>query len=288
MGLPIACIDIGASKTRAALFHSGKLSNEVSFNTPSTLRAALLAAKSSLGISKLLSVNVAVAGFVFGGKISSLPNKPKWRNIGVARLASEIFSCPALFENDVKCAALAEAKYGGAKGKNLAVLVYPGSGIGGALISDGKVIRGAKNACGEFGHMKIDFSANARKCGCGARGCFEAYSGGRGIEKAYFAKYGMKKSAKEIFTSKSNSDIAFAKNASYLFGLGLANISNALNPDAIILGGSLSNAYFGKYRRETLLSFKKNSILPSRGAKIILSRLPNPPLLGAALLVLSQ
>lgn len=227
---------------------------------------------------------IAIAGAVENGKIISLPNIKNGNARGFAKRLRKLLRSKVFIENDVKCAALAESEFGKARGASLALLVWPGSGIGGAIISNGKIIRGAHNSAGEFGHVKIDFSKNARKCGCGARGCFEAYCGGRGIENAYFEKFKKRKSAKEIFSSSKSSDVKFAKSAAHLFGFSLASLANAFNPDIIIVGGSLSNAYLGRYKKAVLSSFKQNAKPPAGKGKIVKSALPNAVLLGAGLL----
>ena len=196
------------------------------------------------------------------------------------------FHAPSFVENDVKCAALAEMKYGLARGegKKPTLLVWPGSGIGGATIVKGRLHPGSSAFSSEFGHMKIAYGKNARKCGCGKKGCFEAYCGGKGIEKAYFAAFGKRKSAKEIFSSASSADNSYAKDAAHLFGLGLAKIANKLKPSLFVVGGSLSKAYLGKCRQAVLASFAARASPEARKARMLKSRLAHAVLLGANLI----
>lgn len=290
------CIDIGASKTAIAANSSGaNLAQLTVFKTPKTPEAAILeCARRVLSFSgKFSSVGIGICGSVDGGIIQIAPNMGAGEKFGAQDFARKVFKCRVCVENDVKCAALAEIKYGlantgGKRGaqkskNNLALLVWSGSGIGGAIVQNGKLLRGANNSAGEFGHMKIAFGKDARKCGCGSSGCFEAYCGGFGAEKAYFAKFGQRKSAKEIFVSNLPADIKFAKEAAHLFGIGLASVANALNPGLIILGGSLSKSYLGKYRQTVLSSFKSNAKPPAQNAKLVKSRLGHAVLLGASL-----
>lgn len=84
-------------------------------------------------------------------------------------------------DNDVNVIALGEAKYGAGKGANTSVTVALGTGIGGGIYVDGNLISGFTGAGGEIGHMKIE--KDGKLCGCGGRGCFEAYASATGIER---------------------------------------------------------------------------------------------------------
>lgn len=278
------CIDIGATKTATGIFSNGKITGALQFPTPNGIeKAILLCAKKSRGMD-YPRVCIALAGSVENGIVLRMPNLSSPPHFNAKKFSEKLFHTQVFIENDVKCAALAEMKYGAAKNKTNTILAWPGSGIGGAILTDGKLLRGAHNCAGEFGHMKIEFGKGARKCGCGKRGCFETYCGGRGVEKAYFAATGKRKSAKEIFSSANNADIAFANDAAHLFGVGLAKIANKLKPELIIVGGSLSNAYLGRYKKIALASFKSNTKPPADSAKIMKSHLENAVLLGAALI----
>ncbi len=281
----VLAIDVGATKTASAIWDGKNLSGMRTYKTPQKAKQLPpFLNRIFASYPRASSIGIGIPGFVQNGIVSGLPNLGFSGPLPLAKILAKASGANVFVENDVKCAALAEIKYGLAKGKSSAILAWPGSGIGGALIIDGRIISGASHSAGEFGHMKINSGINARKCGCGARGCFEAYAGGRGIEKAYAAKFKIKKSAKEIFTSNNKKDSTFAKDAAYLFGVGLASLANALNPEIIIVGGSLSHAYLGKYKKTVLSSFAENAIPPAVRTKIVKSRLSNAALLGAGMM----
>ena len=117
-----------------------------------------------------------------------------------------------------------------------------GTGCGGGIVHQGKVIRGLQSIAGEFGHITIDPAGPA--CYCGKRGCVETYISGGGLENRYVDFTGQRKSLKEIINEyKQGEEKArefigiFFKN----FGIALSNLINILDPDAVVIGGGVSN-----------------------------------------------
>ena len=115
-----------------------------------------------------------------GGFVKNLPNIPGWVNIPLAKIIEEEFNIPTRLDNDVRCAALGELNFGAGKGCENLICITVGTGIGSGIVLNGKLVRGASNAAGEIGHIKMSLN-DGPLCGCGDYGCFEAYASGPSI-----------------------------------------------------------------------------------------------------------
>ena len=174
--------------------------------------------------------------------------------------------------NDVQCFTIAESILGAGKNYNIVIGITIGTGLGGGICINKKYFKGSQNFAGEFGHTIINTGFN-KQCKCGNCGCLEQFVSGKAIEKYYQKISGEKKSAEEIGgLSRKNDKKALEtihKTAQYL-GIGLANLSHILNPDAIIIGGSISKieALFNpaiKSMHLHLISDKiKTNVIPSQ------------------------
>ncbi|MCV0373200.1 MAG: ROK family protein [Nitrosarchaeum sp.] len=146
-------------------------------------------------------------------------------------------------ENDANCFAQAEATLGAARGYGLVFGVIMGTGVGGGIVIDGKLHQGRTNIAGEWGHHTLHRNGNT--CYCGKNGCVETYISGPALEKRWFELTGMPQSIPEIICSNETDNFEqwkdeFLEN----FGFGMANVVDILDPDAIVLGGGLSNINF--------------------------------------------
>jgi glucokinase len=127
------------------------------------------------------------------------------------------------------------------------VLLTLGTGIGGGIILNGKLVTGSRGAGAELGHIKVETAG--RLCGCGTRGCLEAYASMRGIQKSY----GGRLEVREIFEkrdARARKAIALAAKS---LGVAIASIVNALEPERVILAGGISQAgpaYLKRIREE--------------------------------------
>lgn len=104
------------------------------------------------------------------------PNMPGWDRVPIRDWLSESLGCPVSLENDANAAALAESQFGAGRGHAHVVYMTMSTGVGGGLILDGRVERGASGGAGEVGHVPVEWPGEI--CGCGMRGCLEAYVGG--------------------------------------------------------------------------------------------------------------
>ncbi len=236
--------------------------------------------------SNFEKIGIGIAGQIDykNDKIIHTPNINGFDNLNLKKKIKEMIGEDVEIENDVKCFALAENVFGRVKNYHNIVYLAIGTGIGGAIEFDNKLYRGENNIAGEFGHMII--VENGKKCSCGNRGCLEQYVSGRAIEKLYFEFYGKRKKAKEIAIDSAKGikkDKKVIKQTSHYFAIGLVNIINTINPEVILVGGSVA-------RQDEILQLAKKEVLkrvliPGRKTKILKSRLGNEAtLVGAALL----
>jgi len=146
-------------------------------------------------------------------------------------------------ENDANCFALAEARLGAAKKHDTVFGVIMGTGVGGGLVIDGKIHTGRTNIAGEWGHHCI--KPNGNDCYCGRKGCVETYISGPALEKKWNELTNQNISVTDIVKNSQEDAYKTWKNE-FLenFGLSLANVIDILDPDAIVLGGGLSNIPF--------------------------------------------
>jgi glucokinase len=120
------------------------------------------------------------------GLLIAPPNNPTWHNAPITALVSEELGRPLFLNNDANAAALAELYFGGHKGKNNLVYLTFSTGMGGGIIVNGELVQGVTDMGGEVGHMVLD--PNGPACGCGQRGCWEVYVGGRMVAERLKAR----------------------------------------------------------------------------------------------------
>ncbi len=191
------------------------------------------------------------------GLVLETPNLG-WRNFPLRDLVSQATGLPATLDNDANCATYGEWWQGAGKDARILVGLTLGTGIGGGLVLDGEIHHGASDAAGEFGHMTIDTAG--RKCNCGNYGCLEAYASGPNI--AARAREGLEAGVDSILMDLVEGRVnemtaatvyeavvlgdAFAdevmKETAKVLGVGIANLVNALNPDAVVIAGGVTRA----------------------------------------------
>jgi predicted NBD/HSP70 family sugar kinase len=190
---------------------------------------------------RVRAVAVSVPGIAEGETLVEAPSLG-WRDLDLASLLipRELHAVPFLLGNDANLAALGESRRGAAAKIDSSLHIYMHSGIGGALISDGALLSGARGIAGEFGHLP--FGSRTRRCRCGALGCWNT-----SLDGAAFAReLGCAESADEITLIASTLAAAAerpgrertaAKRVGRTLGRGIAGLVNALDPEVVILGG---------------------------------------------------
>ncbi|GAA6324280.1 ROK family protein [Fusobacterium ulcerans] len=218
-----------------------------------------LAKEANINIKNVKGIGMGIPGPVEDQSIVAFfANFPWGTNVNVKEKLEKITGIETKLDNDANIIALGEAKYGAAKGSKSSVTVALGTGIGGGIYVNGMLVSGFKGAGGEIGHMKI--VKDGRVCGCGQKGCFEAYASATGLIREAVSRLTVNKQnllytmiegnvagleAKDIFDAAKEGD-AFSLDlvdyeAEYL-AMGIANILNIINPETIVLGGGVALA----------------------------------------------
>jgi len=153
-----------------------------------------------------------------------------------------LIGCPVQLRNDADCFTLAECRFGAGRGYGLVFGVIMGTGCGGGICIDGAVREGPHRIAGEWGHLSMD--RDGAECYCGKRGCVETLISGSGVEAAFFRDYGQRLSMDEIVRqARAGEPRCRSTFDRFLddFGRCLGGVISILDPDAIVLGGGLSN-----------------------------------------------
>jgi glucokinase len=161
----------------------------------------------------------------------------------LAALVAARAGLPVYVDNDVNALALGEWMFGAGRGARSLVLLAIGTGVGGGVILDGRIMRGAGGFGGELGHVPIDF--DGRPCICGGRGCLKAYVSGTDIAEEGSRRLGRRVSASEIFRLAQAGDAiatGLVGEVCAALGAGLAIIVNGLNPERLLIGGGVAES----------------------------------------------
>jgi glucokinase len=221
------------------------------------LAAGLLGVEEVLTRSgwEVLGASLGVPGVISRrrGVVESSPNLPGWKKIHLLRRLRRRVSLPLLLENDANAAVYGEYWAGSGKGKSTIVLLTLGTGVGGGIIIDGRLLRGADGMAGEIGHLTVE--REGEPCPCGNRGCLERYASARGISGRYLGLLGG--GAPEM-PAEGSGEAAWVhslalqgdlmalrtfREAGVYLGIAMAAIVNIINPEAIIIGGGVLPAW---------------------------------------------
>jgi glucokinase len=253
-------IDIGGTKVKLApVFGECELGKECGFPVPKGAGPEKLAAAISqhailLGARSDVSFTAAGAGcpghVADDRRILIYAPNLGWKNAAFADMLEKELSIPVLLENDVNAAALGEQLYGSGRGARNVICIFAGTGVGGGIVVNGEVLRGAAGNAAEVGHTL--FRPGGRKCNCGREGCVEAYAGGAHIPK-YYEELGGKPdlSATEIWEiARKGGKAAIQVRTDALQALVtlLVNLQTLFDADRIVLGGGVIEHVPGLYR----------------------------------------
>jgi glucokinase len=232
-----------------------------------TIRQAVAAA--GLKSADLAAIGVATPGLLDlpAGIILEATNLPSWRNVSVRQHIRDVFGVPTAFQNDANAAALGEFWAGAGRGLHSLVLFTLGTGIGGGIIWDGRIIEGRHSHGAEVGHHKIEMS-NPRLCGCGRTGCLEAYAGANAVvartrealasSNATSILRGREQeelTARDVFAAAAQGDELadrIVEETAFYLAVGAMNLMHIINPDMIVFGGGMmaaGNEFLERIRR---------------------------------------
>jgi glucokinase len=257
--VPVAVgIDLGGSKIAGLrMDHDGQvLAREEAITPPDAegILEALLRICGSLASEDARSVGVGAAGMVEFevGALRFSPNLPL-RDVPIRSLIEERSGLRCVVDNDANAAGWAEYRFGAARGHRHVLLVTVGTGIGGAIVMDGQVYRGAHGFASEIGHIIVE--PNGPQCGCGNRGCLEQVASGQALDRLAAAEAArdpngaIARIAEGPAKGRHASEAARAGDqaARYILeevgrrlGEGIAGLVNVLDPDVVVVGGGVA------------------------------------------------
>ncbi len=252
-------VDLGGTKIEAiALGPDGEIRVRERVATPKGDYAATIAAVAALvgrvaaaaGAGALTPVGVAIPGAI-SPATGLVKNANSTCLIGHAFDSdlAEALARPVRMANDANCFALSEAADGAGRGASCVFGVILGTGVGGGLVVDGRLVDGANKIAGEWGHNPLPWadaaeSATASPCYCGKRGCIETFLSGPALSRDHRSRTGQDLEADEIATRAEAGDgeaVATLERYERRLAKALAGLINVIDPAVIVLGGGLSN-----------------------------------------------
>ncbi|MDB5506903.1 MAG: hypothetical protein JWR75_1541 [Devosia sp.] len=248
-----------------------------------------------LSSESLIGVGIAAAGPVDprSGRMLRASGIPTWAGIEIPKLFEPVFRRPIFVDNESNCSALAEMMWGDAVGREDFVLFTLDIGVGGAIVSGGRLVRGVAGAGAEFGHIGID--PNGPLCRCGNRGCLELYASFETPLVHASRRFGRSMTVDEVIRLALAGDSGcrrLIEDTADVAGRGLGIIGSTINPPLVLISGVLARAgelmlkpLRASFDRHTLV--KRDDVPAESRTEIRISRfLENGPCLGAVGLVL--
>ncbi len=261
-------VDVGGTKVLGGVVdEAGVVLKTARRDTPreggSFLNQAIAAvAKELLQDYSAESIGVSAAGFVSSDRKTMLatPNIAGWNGVQLDQELTILIGLPVVLENDANAAAWGEAKFGAGRGRENILMLTVGTGIGGGIVANGALYRGAFGIAAEIGHIRV--VPDGLLCGCGARGCFEQYGSGSALmrftREAVLAQPDKSKrllargdGTVDGITGSAITDAArdgdqlalsaFATTGDWL-GAGIASLSVVLDPECVVIGGGVIDA----------------------------------------------
>jgi len=267
-----AGIDLGGTKIQVVVLdESNEVKGQCRVPTPrdkgpqgviDTMVDAVKFAISDAAIPNAQLVGVGVGGpgqiDPVAGTLSGAPNLPDWLgSVQVVEPMRQSLGAPVVLANDVQVAVIAEDQLGAGRDYSSVLGVFCGTGVGGGIIINGKLWKG-RGAAGEIGHIVVE--PNGAMCGCGRRGCMEAYAGRASMERkarkmvddgAKTSLFKIMKEKEKANLSSSVWDKALRQNdkvaeqlmdrAVWALGIGVASAINLLDPECVVIGGGLGS-----------------------------------------------
>ena len=302
-------IKFGIVSQKGKVLQKGMFSAQVNLGRDAILSNIKKAVEQSLAFAKANKIKIKGIGVGSPGTVNlnsgriegSCPNLPQMVNVNLKKWLSKSFKFPIYVDNDANVMALAESKFGSAKGYKDALCLTLGTGIGGGIILDGKLFHGSNFAGAEFGHMTICY--NGRQCNCGGIGCLEMYASAPAMVKdakwllcrnrksilhKLIQEDATKLTTEVIFKAERKGDILASNiinQACAYLGAGIASAVNLLNPQVVVIGGGVSEggpSFIRRIEKEV-----KERAFPSatKNLKVVKAKLGNDAgFIGAAIL----
>ncbi len=244
-----------------------------------SIRRAVNAA--GLTLEQIAAVGVATPGLmdIKAGLILDPPNLKPWKNVPVRDHIYGVFRKPTVYQNDANAAAYGEYWVGSGQHAKSMVLFTLGTGVGGGIIIDDVILSGEHSHGGELGHMRIELPDRGRVCGCGARGCLEAYASATNVVRRAREEMAAYRGATklsdyytandDVFTAKVVFDLARAgdelatkliDDTAYYLAMGATALTAVVDPEVVVFGGGVVGA--GEWFRAKIETQVKRFGLP--------------------------
>ena len=265
------CLDVGGTKVLGAIFNEKdeiiyrlkKRSNSEGEGSADVEKVIIsvveeMIKKSGIDPKKLNAIASCAPGVIDQdrGIVLFTPNLP-WRNYDIAGAMKKKFGVPFFVGNDVNLGVLGEYKFGAAQGYKNIVGFFPGTGMGGGLILDGRLFTGNQFKAAEYGHMTLD--PDGPLCGCGQSGCLDVFSSKRGMSDYIRQQVGRKrpcmlaedvanggifrsKRLKKALAAKDEVAMEAVDRACHYLAIATGNMINTISPDLVIYGGGIMEA----------------------------------------------
>jgi glucokinase len=255
---PVAIgIDIGGTQLRAAVVAAdGSLADRTSQPTPADDETLLVATIREVieALGADLPVGIGIAGLVSPSGVVRYGPNIGVRDLPLAASLADATSGPVVVINDASAAAFGEQQAGAARGRRDMLLFTLGTGVGGGIVVDGRLLVGSRGFAGELGHIVV--AEGGRRCPCGSRGCIEAYASGTAITLLARERLVDPTQATvlrdhpvltgPLVTQAARQGDAFAadvlREVGHWLGVAIASMANALDPEIVLLGGGAAAA----------------------------------------------
>jgi len=258
--------DLGGTHLRGALVDSnGVIHTHWKQQTPQAsspeciIRALVEMANEcqrQLGIDRLRAACILVPGTLDNANeiVTQAPNLPSLNQFRLKPALQDRFGVPVLLENDANAAAVGETWLGAAKGARNVICITLGTGVGGGIIIDRKLYRGAHGIAGELGHTTLD-PFNGPECKCGNRGCLEMFASATAIVRMTLESLSsypdsilrdQRLTAAKVFEAGKQGDplaLQIFRTVGAYLGVGIANLINAIGPEVVVIGGGVANGW---------------------------------------------
>lgn len=257
----LAGVDVGGTNIGVGLVGDDhRVHQRAKEDTPGSVKALVAQVTRMVGAldGHVAGVGIGVPGIIHQDRVVQAPNLEGWdADADVAGLIGDELGVPVVLVNDAQCGLLGEWVAGAGKGSQFLFGVWLGTGVGAGLVLDGRGYDGAGGGSGEFGHLVV--RPGGARCGCGRRGCIEAYAGRRMMTESARAMHatGRKTSLFEIQEAKGKAQATSSVWAAALadgdrvvteilgdavavLGMGVANVLNLLDLDRVVVGGGMA------------------------------------------------
>jgi glucokinase len=287
--------DLGGTHLRAAIINrSGRIHHQVKRSTPQAekpneiVRAMVAAAREcemrvASAKGHIVAISVAVPGTIDAneGVVIKAPNVPCLDGFRLAAALESELRWSAKLENDANAAAVGEMWQGAARGYNSIICITLGTGVGGGIILNGELWRGADGSAGEVGHMALD-PFDGVPCTCGSRGCLEVYASATAIVRLtrearprypnsllHTTENLTAKAVYEAGVAGDELAVEVFRQMGVYLGIGMASLVNLINPEIIVVGGGVASGWplFEKHMRQQVM--ERAFPLPARRVKIV-------------------